>query len=67
MKKTPDPILVRPAEAAELLGVSRSKIYELIASGAVPSLRLEGGRMLRIPLAELRRLGQCGIKRKSDG
>jgi excisionase family DNA binding protein len=63
MKQIPEPILVRPAEAAELLGVSRSKLYELIASGAVPSLRLEGGRMLRVPLVSLRRLAERGIKR----
>ena len=33
-------ILLRPAEAAEMIGVSRSKIYELIASGAIPSVGL---------------------------
>jgi len=49
-------LLVRPAEAAAMLGVSRSKIYELINSGAVPSVRLEDGRLIRIPLQVLRRI-----------
>jgi excisionase family DNA binding protein len=49
-------LLLRPNEAAEMIGVSRSKIYEMIASGAVPAVRLEGGRLIRVPLAELQRL-----------
>jgi excisionase family DNA binding protein len=49
-------ILIRPAEAAEMIGVSKSKIYELIASGAIPSVRLEQGRMIRVPLVALKAL-----------
>jgi excisionase family DNA binding protein len=45
-------ILFRPAEAAIALGVSRSKIYELIAAGMIPSIRLSGS--VRIPVAQLR-------------
>jgi excisionase family DNA binding protein len=48
-------LLVRPAEAADLIGVSRSTMYALIASGAVRSVRIDG-RMIRIPLTELERL-----------
>jgi excisionase family DNA binding protein len=40
-------LLLRPSEAAIALGVSRSKCYELIASGAIPSLRV--GSSVRIP------------------
>jgi len=49
-------LLIRPVEAATLLSVSRSSIYELIASGAVPSVRI--GRMLRIPVAAIRKLAE---------
>lgn len=45
-------LLVRPTEAAELLGVSRSKIYELLASGELPSVKI--GKSIRVPVEELR-------------
>ncbi len=44
-------ILLRPAEAADVLGVSRTKIYELISRGVVPSMRLDG--LIRVPLDRL--------------
>lgn len=53
-----DKLLIRPVEAAHLLSVSRSKLYELVASGALPSVRLEGGRLLRIPLSAIRKLAE---------
>lgn len=46
-------LLLRPAEAAELLGLSRSRIYELISSRRLPSVRV--GLSRRIPLAALRK------------
>jgi excisionase family DNA binding protein len=46
-------LLMRPAEAAELLAVSRSKLYQLIAAGKVPSVRV--GKSLRLPTEALRR------------
>ncbi len=49
-------ILVRPIEAAEMLSMSRSSVYELIASGALPSVRV--GRMLRVPVAAIKRLAE---------
>lgn len=49
-------VLVRPAAAAKALAVSRSKIYELINSGALPAVRLAGGRLLRVPRAAIERL-----------
>ena len=45
-------LMFRPAEAAHALGVSRSKAYELIASGAIPSVKLGG--CLRVPVEALR-------------
>ena len=44
-------ILLRPAETAELIGISRSRVYELIASGVLPSIRVGG--VVRVPVAAL--------------
>ena len=38
-------------EAAEALAISRSKLYELITSGTIASIRIDGSR--RIPLTAL--------------
>lgn len=46
-----EPLLLRPSEAAVLLGVSRSRLYELANAEAIPSLRLGGS--LRIPRRHL--------------
>jgi excisionase family DNA binding protein len=46
-----DRILLRPSEAADAIGVSRSKTYELIARGDIPSLKLGG--CVRVPVAAL--------------
>ena len=37
-----DRLLLRPAEAAEAIGIGRSKVYELLASGDLPSIRVGG-------------------------
>jgi excisionase family DNA binding protein len=55
-KLKPRRLLLRPSEAADLIGCSRAKVYELIKSGAIPSVTLEDGRMIRIPLAALEKL-----------
>ena len=41
------PALLRATEAAELLGVGRATVYEWMAKGLLPSIRL--GRSVRIP------------------
>jgi excisionase family DNA binding protein len=46
-------LLLRPSELAEAMGISRSKAYELIASGDVPSIRIGGN--VRVPLDALRK------------
>lgn len=43
--------LVTVAEAAELLHLGRSKVYEYILSGSLRSVKL--GRARRIPVAEI--------------
>ena len=45
-------LLLRPHEAAEALQLCRSKVYELIASGAIPSITI--GKSRRVPLEGLR-------------
>jgi excisionase family DNA binding protein len=44
-------LLLKPEDAARRLGVGRSKTYELLRSGELPSVRI--GRSVRIPLAHL--------------
>ena len=46
-----DKFLLRPSEAAKLLSISRSKAYELIAAGVLPSVRVGGS--VRVPAARL--------------
>jgi len=41
-------ILYRPAEAADAIGVSRARAYELIAAGVIPSIRI--GTSIRVPV-----------------
>ena len=47
-------LLYRPAEAAQAMSVSVSRMYELIHSGIVPSVRLDG--TIRVPVEALREL-----------
>ncbi len=39
-------LLLKPTEVTELLGIGRSLVYELIAQGQIPSIRL--GRCIRV-------------------
>jgi excisionase family DNA binding protein len=47
-----DRLMLRPTEAADAIGVSRSKAYELIAAGEIPSVKVGG--CVRVPLQALR-------------
>ena len=47
-----EPLLVRVEEAARLLSLSRSTIYEMMDAGELPSVRRGSAR--RIPVAALR-------------
>jgi excisionase family DNA binding protein len=44
-------LLLTVSEAATTLGISRSKLYELIKAGTVASLRIDGSR--RVPYRAL--------------
>jgi len=46
-----EPLLLRPIEAARLLGIGRSKLFEMLARQDLPVVRL--GRCVRIPRREL--------------
>ena len=46
-------MLLRPTEAAAILGIGRTTLYALIRSGALPSVRIGGSR--RIPASALDR------------
>jgi excisionase family DNA binding protein len=45
--------MLRPAEAADSIGVSRSKLYELLAKNEIPSVRV--GSSVRVPVDALKR------------
>jgi excisionase family DNA binding protein len=47
-----DKLLLRPAEVAELIGLGKSKTYDLIGKGLIPSVRV--GRAVRVPVDALR-------------
>ena len=52
----PDPRevrLLKPSQVAEMLGIGRTKVYDLIASGELPVVVLSG-RIKRISAAALR-------------
>ena len=46
----------RIGEVAELIGLGRSKTYQLVASGQIPSVFLGGSRSRRVPALALQRL-----------
>jgi excisionase family DNA binding protein len=45
-------LLLRPNEAAEIVGIGRATIYALIKSGEIPSVRIGGS--VRIPADALK-------------
>jgi excisionase family DNA binding protein len=42
-----DALLLKVSEAAAQLGLSRAKVYELMSSGVLPSVRVDGCRRIR--------------------
>jgi excisionase family DNA binding protein len=46
-----DQLLYKPEQAAQVLGLGRSKVFELLADGTLASVRI--GRSRRVPRQEL--------------
>jgi excisionase family DNA binding protein len=46
-----DKLLLTPEEAADVLSIGRSKVYELISDGRLPSVRIDASR--RVPISAL--------------
>lgn len=44
---SPYPLAYRPVDAAPMVGLSKTKLYELMASGALPSLKVGKRRLIR--------------------
>lgn len=57
-------VLLRVSEAAALLSLGRSKTYELIEAGKLPSVRLDGA--LRVPRAAIERLAADAMRATDD-
>ena len=57
--------LLRPTETAEALGISRSRVYELLASGAIESISI--GRSRRIPVDAVHRFVADRVAESSQG
>ena len=43
--------LLRPAEVVKILGIGRTRFYQMVSGGELPVCRI--GRSIRVPLAEL--------------
>lgn len=56
----------RVPEAAKILGISRSSIYELIAAGHLESVRLPGGRIRVVTAEALRELLERAKESEAD-
>ena len=50
--KSLDKLLLRPDEAREILSIGRTKFYQMLSSGEIPSIYV--GRSVRVPLASLK-------------
>ena len=54
VSESPEPICVRINDAARMIGVGRTKLYELIAAGEIEAVKL--GKSTRITTASLHAL-----------
>ena len=58
------PLLIDSREVARLLGIGRTKTFQLMASGQLPTIRL--GRCVRVPAAALDRWIETLTQSPSD-
>ena len=59
---SPSPEAITVAVACQILGLGRTKLYELMADGTLPSVKLGGRRLVRLEtihrlIAQLEQLG----------
>lgn len=54
MSRRPEPLAVRIPEACRMVGIGRSKLYELIADGTIQIVKI--GSITVIPVSQLRAL-----------
>jgi len=57
-------LLMRPVEAFEIIGVSRSTGYALIAAGVLPSVKIN--RCVRVPVKQLHAWVEGMVKQKKE-
>jgi excisionase family DNA binding protein len=57
--------LLTADQVAEMLSVSRKSIYKWAESGAIPSVKLPGGRAVRFDPQDVERIIEAG-RRKSN-
>jgi excisionase family DNA binding protein len=65
MSRSTEPIFLRPVEAARMLSISRSRVYELLNAGTLPGLRIEG-RTWRIPRAAIEKMARDAMDTPGD-
>ena len=58
-------LLLRPVEAADLIGMGRAKTYELIRQGLLPSVRI--GKSVRVPVRELQAWVEKQVESQAGG
>lgn len=59
-----DPELLTVVQVQEVLGIGRSKVYELVAQGQLPVLRI--GRLVRVPRVALDRWIEANTRRRGE-
>lgn len=60
-----EPILVKVEDAAGMLGIGRSKVWELIGAGELPTVRI--GRACRVPVSAIHEYAQRQLERAQHG
>lgn len=55
-------LAVSPAEAAQMINLGRTKLYELLAANEIASIKLGSRRLIRIRDLEAWLARQCGEK-----
>lgn len=56
-----EPVAVDPAQAAKLIGVSKSMFFKLVSAGRIGPAGVKLGRCVRFSLSELRAWGEAGM------